>query len=218
MVTLAALGARFVGQFREQPIDGIQIVWSGVDGARFAAEVPALKPRVVLVDVSDSGGLDEESLRQLLETVKPDLALLTYDFARRKFLRALQTSTRARVLQTPVSVDTLRAHLAPLLVLANLRAGLKEMGTMSDAPRYTREQLGRLMELTSSIQCECPNHVAQIVEKLQAFEAYSLDCTNRDEKDRAVHQSLYETTQAARREMEKALSLLVAHEKIELSR
>ena len=83
-------------------------------------------------------------------------------------------------------------------------------------PKYTREQLGTLMEVTSAIQCECPNHVAQLVDRLQAFERYSKDCENRDDADRAVHAALYKSSALARVEMEKALTMLIAHEKIQL--
>ena len=83
-------------------------------------------------------------------------------------------------------------------------------------PKYTREQLGKLMEITSAVQCECPNHVAQLVEKLQSFERYSKDCENRNDADRAVHAALYKSSALARAEMEKALTMLIAHEKIQL--
>ena len=84
------------------------------------------------------------------------------------------------------------------------------------APRYSREQLGKLMEVTSGIECECPNHVALLVDKLQAFERYSKDCESRNEADRAVHAALYKSSAVARAEMERALTILISHEKIEL--
>lgn len=220
MLRLACLGSQFVGQFREQKLEGVDVVWVGSDVQRFRAEVGALKPDAVVVDFADAHGLDELALRQTLEALKPELAIVTYDFGRRKFLRDLQASTGARVLQSPVTLDVLRAHLAPFVVRGTLRPGAharEVVPAMSEGPRYTREQLGRLMEISSSIQCECPSNVAQLVQKLQAFEAYSRDCENRDDKDKAVHAALYAITQVARREMEKALALVIEHEKIQLA-
>jgi len=83
-------------------------------------------------------------------------------------------------------------------------------------PRYTPEQLGVLLEVSSAVQCECPNHLSQIVSSLQAFEEYSKHCENRNEADRQVHAMLYRFTAAARAVMEEALASLVKHENIQL--
>lgn len=82
--------------------------------------------------------------------------------------------------------------------------------------RYTAEQLGRLMEISSSVKCECPNQVARIVTSMGHFEEYERGCANANEADRAVHQKLYEITVQARVLMEEALALVILHDKLEL--
>lgn len=84
------------------------------------------------------------------------------------------------------------------------------------APRYSADQLGQLLEISSVVQCECPNHLSQIVSSLQAFEEYSKHCENRNEADKQVHSLLYKYTAAARAVMEEALAALVKHENISL--
>lgn len=218
MLKLAALGARFVGQLRERSIDDVETAWVGVDASRFLAEVPALAPDVVVIDLADLGVADDALLRRLVTAAKAELTIVTYDFARRKFLRDLQ-GLGVRVLQSPVALETLRAHLAPIIIRRTLTTVMKKESDMADIdpPRFSRQQLGQLMEISSVIQCECPNHLAQIVEKLQAFEAYSKDCENRNNEDREVHARLYRSTAQAREEMERALEVLVEHEKITLA-
>lgn len=216
MLKLAALGARFVGQLRERSIDDVETAWVGVDAARFLDEVPALAPDVVVIDLAELGVADDAVLRRLVTAAKAELTIVTYDFARRKFLRDLQ-GLGVRVLQSPVALETLRAHLAPIIIRRTLTTVMKKEGDMAEPPRFNRQQLGQLMEISSVIQCECPNHLAQIVEKLQAFEAYSKDCENRNNEDREVHARLYRSTAQAREEMERALEVLVAHEKITLA-
>ena len=123
------------------------------------------------------------------------------------------------MLQSPISLEVLQAHFAPFVIRNVLESARREVSSMEQSPatpRYSREQLGKLMEFTSGIQCECPNHVAQVVEKLQAFERYSKECESRNEADRAVHSALYKSAVLARAEMERALTMLIAHEKIEL--
>ena len=82
--------------------------------------------------------------------------------------------------------------------------------------RYTDEQLARLLEISSAIDCECPNHLAKIVEGLIAFELYSKDCENRNEEDAKIHAMLYRRTSQARAIMEEALEELVVFEKLEV--
>lgn len=83
---------------------------------------------------------------------------------------------------------------------------------MSDVMRFSPEQLGRLQEVASSVDCECPNHLATLVTSLQSFESYSARCKNKDDKDAAIHAMLHRETQRARVIMEDALSRLLVHE------
>lgn len=82
--------------------------------------------------------------------------------------------------------------------------------------RYTEEQLARLLEISSEVDCECPNHLAILVSRLVAFEDYSKDCENRNEEDAKVHAYLYRRTAAARAIMEEALEELARFEGIEV--
>jgi hypothetical protein len=81
-------------------------------------------------------------------------------------------------------------------------------------PLYTERQLGRLLEITSQVQCECPNQLASIVLTLQSYERYTSDCENRNAEDAEIHRMLYAETAKARAIMEAALTKLCAFEHI----
>ena len=81
---------------------------------------------------------------------------------------------------------------------------------------FSQAQLGRLQEITSSVRCECPNHMAELVSSLAAFEEYSKRCENSDAADAAMHAKLYRETSRARRLMEEALIALCRYERIDL--
>lgn len=218
MLRVAFLGASFVGQLSRRKLDDVEVVWSGTAAVSFASEVPRLAPDVVVLDLAAFAEGADEQVRAVVEDCKAELSLVTYSFARRQLLRALKGPS-LRVLQAPVTLDVLQAHFAPLQIRRVLESTRKEVLTMESPPskqRYTREQLGQLMQVTSSVQCECPNNLAQVVEKLQAFEDYSRDCESRNEQDRAVHAMLYRSAATARAEMEKALGALIEHEKLNL--
>lgn len=80
--------------------------------------------------------------------------------------------------------------------------------------RFTTHQLAKLLEITSEVDCECPNHLSRLVESLVAFENYSSDCESRDDHDRELHAFLHRETAKARALMEVALQELVEAEGI----
>ncbi len=215
MLRAAIIGAQFAGQLSKRSLENVEVVWLGTSPDRFIAEVPALKPSVVIVDLAEFGEDADERLRGALERIGAELNIVTYSFARRALIRSLQ-SQQVRVLQSPITLEVLQAHLAPLVIRNVLQSARKElsMDPSPVPPRFSREQLGKLMEVASSVQCECPNHLAQVVERLQAFEAYSKDCENKNDADRAIHAALYKASAGARLEMEKALEVLIKHENL----
>jgi hypothetical protein len=87
---------------------------------------------------------------------------------------------------------------------------------VGSARLFTAQQLGRLQEISSSVRCECPNHLAELVSSLAAFEEYSKKCESRDAGDAAIHAKLYRETSRARRLMEEALIALCRYERIDL--
>ena len=80
--------------------------------------------------------------------------------------------------------------------------------------RYTTEALGILQEISTSVDCECPHHLAGIVLGLQAFERYSRDCESEETEDAQMHRQLYEETAKARARMERVLERLCEYEGI----
>ncbi len=233
MIRVAILGSQLVGQLANDDLGPeVDIVWKGTSPEAFRQEVPPLKPEVVIIDLVDLDGAVDQEVRALLGLTGSELGIVTYSFARRQLLKELRSSN-VRVLQAPMRLETLRAHLMPLIVKSTLDSGRqREPAPVTErarpkrsavpAPtgasrfRYNRAQLGKLLTVQSAIACECPNHVAQLVESLQQFELYSRDCENRDEADRAMHTRLADVTGWARAAMEEVLAELLVHEKIEV--
>lgn len=49
-----------------------------------------------------------------------------------------------------------------------------------------------IVRQASVLDCECPRHLALILEKVREFQKYELSCQNKSEKDRATHEWLYQ--------------------------
>ncbi len=234
MLRVALLGDMYPGQIRENPqaLKDLEVVWSGTSVETLRAEVPARRPQVLVLDFADLSRVTEGQIPSLLEQTGATRAIITYRFAQRSLVTKLAASERVRMLQGPVSLNLLRAHIFLFALDDKLpakksagEAPVSQVSQPSHMPppvsipkpaRYTPEQLGRLMEISSAVQCECPNHLAQIVTGLQAFESYSRQCENRNDQDREIHALLYRQTAAARAVMEEALAALVKHERIQL--
>lgn len=92
-------------------------------------------------------------------------------------------------------------------------------GTLMDrvAPRrFSEEQLAKVVTLKGSIACECPNHLAELIINLCAFEQYSRDCENSNPRDAIIHAQLHLATSQARTILEDSLLRLMEIEGIKV--
>lgn len=80
--------------------------------------------------------------------------------------------------------------------------------------RYSNKQLESLARVSTSIQCECPHHLSDLIKSLVAFEIYSAECENKNTEDAALHSYLHATTAQSRAIMEDALAHIISHENI----
>jgi DNA-binding transcriptional MerR regulator len=83
--------------------------------------------------------------------------------------------------------------------------------------RFTGQQLVQLSQVTTSLECECPHHMASVIEQLAAFEDYSARCEVTTKQDAALHGYLHQMTARARWLMEVALERLAEVEDIRVT-
>ncbi len=220
MVKLALLGGTYPTQFQVNPqaLQDLEVVWVGAALESFRAQVPGLKPQVLALDFVDLGKIPDRLIPELLEATGARHALVSYRLTNHALLQAL-TSPRIRFIQGPLPLGLLRVHVNRALEELRRAADMEAARGASRGPRpprFTPEQLGRLMEIVTTVKCECPNHLAQLISGLRAFEEYSKSCESRDEKDQQVHALLHRQTAVAREAMEDGLVALLEHENIRL--
>jgi hypothetical protein len=80
------------------------------------------------------------------------------------------------------------------------------------ARRFSDEALTRLAELPTTVACECPRHIAELVMQLSAFERYSGDCGASTPADAALHRHLSGLAGMARTMFEQALERVIRDE------
>jgi DNA-binding transcriptional MerR regulator len=78
--------------------------------------------------------------------------------------------------------------------------------------RWDDAALADFAGLSSTVACECPRHVAELLVQLSQFEAYSAECAHRSPADAALHHSLRRVAGRARAQFETALENVAQHE------
>ncbi|WP_309896723.1 hypothetical protein [Archangium sp.] len=213
MVKLALFGQTYPSQLQANPraLQGLEVVWAGASLESLRTDVPKLRPEVLALDFVDLGKVPEQLVPELLEATGARHALVSYRLTHHAMLQAI-TSERIRFIQGPLPLTLLRTHVERALENTSRVAPRPP----PRPPRFTAEQLGRLMEIASSVKCECPNQLAQLVSGLQAFEQYSKTCESQNEKDQRIHALLYRQSAVAREALEEGLVALLEHENIQL--
>jgi DNA-binding transcriptional MerR regulator len=156
------------------------------------------------------------------------LVIVLYQFAPRVSLARLAQSG-AKLIKTPLRLDQLRRAIQDQVMIEQAterRPTIRSRDTSEDdgpvpqerhvAPNrlFDDDQLARLFEVSTSIECECPNHLSSLVSALVAFEAYSRACVSLDEANAKVHKSLEVGSGEARALLERLLVDLCEHEGI----
>lgn len=158
---------------------------------------PNTNDSTVLECPSVSTNLVDDILAQ--QSMELTLITIVYGFASTHSIRRLR-NVGITCLQAPIQITD-----------------LIETEHYQSAPpkrRYTDKQISELLTLVPSIECECPNHIAQLLIGLNAFETYSQECENATPSDKALHSQLLELTGQARGLMEKAADQVVEAEGI----
>lgn len=80
------------------------------------------------------------------------------------------------------------------------------------ARRWDDAALADIAGLSTTIACECPKHIAELLMQLSHFESYSAQCANRSVADAELHTYLGQVAAACRARFEEALERVAVHE------
>jgi DNA-binding transcriptional MerR regulator len=103
-----------------------------------------------------------------------------------------------------------------LAQLVSTPRALPEGHATAPPRRFSDEALLLLAEQPSSVACECPRHLAEIVTQLGSFERYSADCLSRSPADAALHRHLSALAGTARALFEQALERVAVAEGLDV--
>lgn len=203
----------------------MQVALATDDRAVLLAAAGKVKVDALVADLALLGDAPEAMIVQLEQALKPELTVIVYSFAKWEVIDRLRGPQR-QLMRAPVSARSLRSNMLGLIVkhltqspvrttAAPVESGMLRLEQQAPMRRYTDMQLAALQDVRSMVDCECPNQVADLVLALTAFENYSAQCQNKNEKDAQMHKLLARVTGHARAVMEYGLKELCAFESID---
>jgi len=138
-----------------------------------------------------------------------------YGFASERTCRLMGRVTGLSLLRGPQSDAALAQWLRGWRQQIEVPApatGVQLSSMPVPARRWDDEALASFATLSTTIACECPKHIADLLVQLSHFEAYSADCEHRSPEDAELHAYLHQVTALARAQFETALERLAIHE------
>ncbi len=170
---------------------------------------------VVIIDLSTINEESHALIEQYCADSGASAAVVVFNFATRKAISELESAGIVCLKGALSAAEIYRACMSLMQPLFNV-ASLTDQQTDEEStpPRFDKDQLSHIATLSSAIACECPNHLAELIINLTAFEHYSLECANRNEDDARLHLQLNQSTAAARMILEESLARLIEIEGI----
>lgn len=169
---------------------------------------------LIKINSTDANSLrDLKALREFLP--KASIAVL-YHYAlahELQGMRALGMEVKRETLSGEEMLDWLKN-----LLLKEPQAITQSTKINSPPQRmFSNEALAHLSQIGNNVLCECPQHLAQILEQLTSFELYSLHCLSLSSKDEALHKSLHRVAFTCRALFEQSLLQVVQHEGLDMT-
>lgn len=151
-----------------------------------------------------------DKVQQLLEQLQPGRVIVCYQFCNERWLKEIEASD-IRAVEFPPDPAYLAFEINNCAADSAVRQGESNLGDLIDSkPRqYTEQELSAARKLQSSLDCECPKHITDLIRALADFEEYSASCSVENWHDASVHACIYAYTGQARWLMERALSAVL---------
>ncbi len=200
-------------------VPNLDIVATSADIAGALAALRGISADLIVVELPTLQ-IDSVALVDgMVEAVSARSAVVAYRFGPAAVVSALRARGHA-VTRLPLDLAELERlcrnalHLEPTHARPVSPPILPEM---VPGRRFDDRSLARIAEASTTLSCECPRHVVELLLGLGAFERYSAECENRSPADAALHRYLQRVAGSARALFEDALVLVANSEGLTLS-
>jgi len=204
---------------------GIERVADETDFERYLEAISACDPDVLVMALDALDALDADPIAciERCQAGAPDATLFVVHAIASAHLLASLGERGVRLARAPLRVSLLRRMVldsrdirGAFRVRERVDAFPGPTALLADrpAPRLSDRQLAELLEVRTSVSCECPSQLAHLVQQLLDFERYSESCIVEHPRDADLHRALASGTGNARSLMEELLLRVCEHDGI----
>jgi len=200
-----ALGLR-VARHRER-FHIIQIAATCADLARARSELQGRSAEVLVVEVATLLPEMVRGLEALRAQIGAEHGVIVYGFGPEAIARQLRSAgyALARAPLDLAELEDLCRAAAPGWVTPARAPSRGPQLAPAPARRFDERALIEVASAATSIYCECPRHIVQLLINLSNFESYSAECESRNVEDALLHGYLKNVAGTARALFEDAL-------------
>tara|TARA_B100001248_G_scaffold252698_1_gene229153 strand:+ start:1678 stop:2601 length:924 start_codon:yes stop_codon:yes gene_type:complete len=146
-----------------------------------------------------------QMIQKILKQSKASKLLCAYDFGKESDIATL-TSQDTGTISLPLNHSDITNWCSDNFP--------NYMQSTSTDRLLTDQDIVNIVSAGSTINCECPRHLGDLINKLAAFEKYSAECEARNAKDAEIHDELESTAAKSRYLLEEVLIKLAKVEGI----
>ncbi len=206
---------KFTLTFQSKPVKVTDVF---IDTAQALSSRLQSTPHILLVKFNSLHAASLLDLHTLAAHCGAPQVIVLYNFGPEPMVEAVK-SAGMLVRREPLS----DSDLSELIQTArsrqsNLHTEPFALAAQNGPRQYSDETLAQVASMPSTVTCECPRHVAEIISQLASFEQYSQECLNTSKEDAHLHAYLSAVSGSARALFERALQVIAEHEGIELRR
>ncbi len=208
-----------------------EIVYSVDNVNQWDIESNSIEADLVVIECTTVFPETVQIIKEKTRAVGASMAIVIYHYTQQTARGMMARARLITPLRAPIDTQDLKYVCEADLAMATIRNTPIEMieydendettqpSETSQIPerKYSDKTLNRLSKISTSIDCECPHHMAALLKSLNAFEEYCKMCESRNEEDVVLHSLLYSKTAHARSIMENALTVLADVENIDLN-
>ena len=185
----------------------LKVVAVSADLLAAEAGVQGLSADILLVQLSTLHTESADRVLALARRVAARQVIVLYAFGPERAVQTLRAAG-AVARREPISnheLATLLTTADPAQAPPAIDLAMTLSNTSVAARRFSDEALVQIAAMSTTVACECPRHVAELVSQLASFETYSAECLNTGPDDAVLHADLNRVAASARAMFEAAL-------------
>lgn len=221
VAVLSVAADRLLERLAAQATD-LTCVTATADVGELLADLKSSRPNVLLLEYPAIDTQIRDEILGIAAAGRDALCVVLYRFAPSARLAELEDAAVVTIRGPADDADLMRA-LTVVPATSSTQPPTPSQPSFPPAPgdmvvmqrRFSDAQLDRLARVTTTVDCECPWHLVDLIRSLTAFEVYSARCESESPEDAEIHAYLHAQTSRARALIEESMVRLMEHEGIE---